>query len=183
MAGTPVPEHPAAMDRHARAAPRGAPIVVGVREHDGPVALTWAIALARVLDVVVLAVHAFDPRIARPLIPSVAPPPPPAVSQDLYMKRRQLFEDTWCAELNVAEVCSQRIMVDGDAVDVLVDVAEREGASMVVVCSRGHRAVAELVQESVSHELIRRAVCPVVVVPPLPEPSRSSAKNQDEPNS
>jgi nucleotide-binding universal stress UspA family protein len=170
------------MDQHARAAPRRAPIVVGVGEHDGPVALTWAIALARVLDVVVLAVHAFDPRIARPLIPSVAPPPP-AVSQDLYTKRRQLFEDTWCAELNVAEVCSRRLMVDGDAVDVLVDVAEREGASMVVVCSRGHRAVAELVQESVSHELIRRAVCPVVVVPPLPEASRARAKNQDEPDS
>jgi nucleotide-binding universal stress UspA family protein len=171
------------MDQHARAAPRGAPIVVGVGEHDGPVALTWAIALARALDVVVLAVHAFDPRIARPLIPSMAPPPPPAVAQDFYRKRQQLFEDTWCAELNAAEVCSRRLMVDGDAVDVLVDVAEREGASMVVVCSRGHRAVAELVQESVSHELIRRALCPVVVVPPPPEASRARARNQDEAHS
>jgi hypothetical protein len=38
------------MVRHARAAPRGAPIVVGVGEQDGPVALTWAIAVARILD-------------------------------------------------------------------------------------------------------------------------------------
>jgi nucleotide-binding universal stress UspA family protein len=57
-------------------------------------------------------------------------------------------------------------MIDGDAVDVLSEVGERAGASMIVICSRGHGALAELVQESVSHELIQRAVSTVVVVPP-----------------
>lgn len=166
MAGRRFPRHPVAMDQRARPKPRAAPIVVGIGEHNGAVALTWGIAMARALNASVLAVHAFDPRIARPLIPSMAPPPPPAVPQASYEERRQLFEHTWCAELDVADVCNRRLMVDGDAVDVLPEVAEREGASMIVICSRGHGPLIELVQESVSHELIHRAACAVVVVPP-----------------
>jgi nucleotide-binding universal stress UspA family protein len=170
------------MDQRARPKPRAAPIVAGIGEHHGAVALSWAIAMARALNASVLAVHAFDPRIARPLIPSMAPPPPPAVPQAYYEERRQLFEHTWCAELDVAaDVCNQRLMVDGDAVDVLSEVADREGASMIVICSRGHGALVEVVQESVSHELIRRAICAIVVVPPVATASRGPAATEDGP--
>jgi nucleotide-binding universal stress UspA family protein len=154
------------MDQVARPELSAGPIVVGIAEHSGGAALAWAVAIASALDRIVVAVHAFDPRFARPSIPSLAPPPLPTVSQADYDERRELFEHVWCAELDRAEVPNRRLMIDGDAVDVLTEVGEREGASMIVVCSRGHGALAELVQESVSHELIHRAVCPVVVVPP-----------------
>lgn len=153
------------MDQVARPELSAGPIVVGIAEHGGGAALAWAVAMAGALDRTVVAVHAFDPRFARPLIPTLAPPPANVPQAD-YDARRELFEHAWCAELDRAEVPSRRLMIDGDAVDVLSEVGEREGASMIVICSRGHGALAELVQESVSHELIHRAVCPVVVVPP-----------------
>jgi nucleotide-binding universal stress UspA family protein len=154
------------MDQVARPEVSAGPIVVGIGEHGDGAALAWAVAMARALNRMVVAVHAFDPRLARPLIPSLAPPPPSTVPQADYDERRELFEHAWCAELNRTGVPNRRVMIDGDAVDVLSEVGVREGASMIVICSRGHGALAELVQESVSHELIHRAVCAVVVVPP-----------------
>jgi nucleotide-binding universal stress UspA family protein len=166
MASHPCARDNLVMDQVARPEFSAGPIVVGVAEHGGGAALAWAVAMASALDRMVVAVHAFDPRLARPLIPSLAPPPPSNVPQADYDARRELFEHAWCAELDRAEVPNRRLMIDGDAVDVLSEVGEREGASMIVICSRGHGALAELIQESVSHELIHRAVCPVVVVPP-----------------
>ncbi|MFL5826844.1 MAG: universal stress protein [Thermoleophilaceae bacterium] len=46
----------------------------------------------------------------------------------------------------------------------LLRVAREHSASAIVVGSRGHRRVAELVLGSTTHALIREADCPVVVV-------------------
>jgi nucleotide-binding universal stress UspA family protein len=48
--------------------------------------------------------------------------------------------------------------------NVLVDAAD--GAAMLVVGSRGHRALAQMLLGSVSSGCVQRASCPVVVVPP-----------------
>jgi nucleotide-binding universal stress UspA family protein len=48
--------------------------------------------------------------------------------------------------------------------DTLVRLAQERDAPAVVVGSRGHRALGELLLGSTSHGVLRRADCPVVVV-------------------
>jgi nucleotide-binding universal stress UspA family protein len=57
----------------------------------------------------------------------------------------------------------QRSIREGDPAQVLV--AESEGAKQLVVGTRGHGAVGELVLGSVSHYCCRHARCPVTVIP------------------
>jgi nucleotide-binding universal stress UspA family protein len=54
----------------------------------------------------------------------------------------------------------------GDAVERLCAVAHEERAQLVVVGSRGHGALRATILRSVSTAVVRRAPCPVVVVPP-----------------
>ena len=80
------------MDQVARTERSAGPIVVGIARHDDSAALAWAVSMASALDRMVIAVHAFDTRFARPLIPSLAPPPLSTVPQADYDERRELFE-------------------------------------------------------------------------------------------
>jgi nucleotide-binding universal stress UspA family protein len=54
----------------------------------------------------------------------------------------------------------------GEAVERLCAVAHEERAELVVVGSRGHGALRAAIRGSVSTAVVRRAPCPVVVVPP-----------------
>jgi nucleotide-binding universal stress UspA family protein len=145
--------------------PSSGPIVVGLNGEASSAALTWAIAAGNALGQEVIAVHAFDPRVLRPALATLAPPPT-AVAEVVYRARKDLFERTWCAPLDAPGTRSRRVMVDGDAGEVLVDVALREGAAMIVVVSGGHGAISELFRESTTHGLVLHAPCPVVIVPP-----------------
>lgn len=53
----------------------------------------------------------------------------------------------------------------GDPADVIIDLARRVDADLVVVGRRGRGKVASVLLGSVSHELIAFAPCAVVVVP------------------
>jgi nucleotide-binding universal stress UspA family protein len=53
----------------------------------------------------------------------------------------------------------------GDAADVLMAIAEREDAELVVVAAGGQSTVSQALLGSVSSTLVRDAPCPVVVVP------------------
>lgn len=52
----------------------------------------------------------------------------------------------------------------GDVVDSILAIAEREGAELIVVGSRGLNAVEGVIMGSVSRALVRRAAIPVTVV-------------------
>jgi nucleotide-binding universal stress UspA family protein len=56
-------------------------------------------------------------------------------------------------------------MADGRAADVLLDVADREAAELVVTGRRGLNTLGELVLGSVSHHLVQGSARPVVLVP------------------
>jgi nucleotide-binding universal stress UspA family protein len=56
--------------------------------------------------------------------------------------------------------------------EVIADVAEEIGASVVVVATHGRKGVGRMVLGSVAEQVIRHAPCPVLVVKPPAPPKR-----------
>lgn len=78
---------------------------------------------------------------------------------------RQLLDD-WCAPLHEVDGFAWRAeMRHGSPADVLLGAAG-EGASLVVVGTRGMREDSDHLLGSTSHHVVHRCPCPVVVVPP-----------------
>jgi nucleotide-binding universal stress UspA family protein len=139
-------------------------IVVGVDASPAAsAALHWAIEYARLLDAEVIAVHAFEaPYLsAYPYGDTMRD----ALDATLREGVRLCFEEDWCAPLVAAGVRHREVMEDGRAAGVLLDVADREGADLVVTGRRGLNTLGELMLGSVSHTLVHASKRPVVLVP------------------
>jgi len=139
-------------------------IVVGVdASQASEAALRWAIGYARAVGAEVVAVHAFEAPVyfSYPSIETA----PILVDQLFREGVRRRFEEDWCAPLAEAGVPYRTVMADGRAANVLLDVADRETAELVVTGRRGLNTLGELVLGSVSHHLVHGSKCPVVVVP------------------
>ncbi len=59
----------------------------------------------------------------------------------------------------------ERRLVQGDPVSAILEAADREGADLIVVGTRGEGARTLVVVGSTSLQLAERATCPVVIVP------------------
>ena len=57
------------------------------------------------------------------------------------------------------------MLVEGDPVDQILRESRRLAASLIVVGSHGRRGLLDLLMGSVSTGVLRRAPCPVLVVP------------------
>ncbi|MFE3657535.1 universal stress protein [Streptomyces sp. NPDC059165] len=151
-------------------------LVVGV---DG--SASAAAALAHALDdaasraATVRAVWVWQP----PLLGSVDEP------AAIESCRRQLHEATEGRSATHPDVPLGRAVLRGHPVEVLAQDAER--AIAVVVGRRGREGFVGMRLGSVPHGLLRRAACPVVVVPPLAPGDReglpSEAREGEEPPS
>lgn len=142
----------------------GRRIVVGVDASPASEsALRWAIGYARAVGAEVVAVHAFETPVyfSYPYNETM----PIAVDPPLREGVRRRFEEDWCAPLAAAGVPYRTVMADGRAADVLLDVADREAAELVVTGRRGLNTLGELVLGSVSHHLVQGSTRPVVLVP------------------
>lgn len=93
-------------------------------------------------------------------IAAMSPPAPMTVSVK-EARGRLLAEMAEAAGLEEAE---QRV-VSGIAAERLADLADEEGADMIVVGSRGRGSFKTALLGSVSSDLISLARCPVLVVP------------------
>jgi nucleotide-binding universal stress UspA family protein len=139
-------------------------IVVGVDASPAAeAALRWAIEYARKVGAEVVVVHAYEIPVSYADPYSAAMPTmlEPAFRDSV----RRRFEEDWCAPLAAADLPHRTVMEDGTAARVLVDVAEREAAELIVTGRRGLNALGELVLGSVSHELTHCSKLPVVLVP------------------
>jgi nucleotide-binding universal stress UspA family protein len=137
-------------------------IVVGV---DGSahsiVALRYALRAARAGDAVVRAVEVWH-------VPSLAyglgAVPTSNLADDFREGAETILGEALAAVADEIDgVTVQRVVREGDPGHVLV--AESEGAQQLVVGSRGHGGIGELVLGSVSHYCCRHAHCPVTVIP------------------
>lgn len=74
----------------------------------------------------------------------------------------------WCTALDEEgfDNYTSRV-VDGSPVDVLVRVANDEGASVIVIGRRGSGGRPELLLGSTAHQVIEHSHTPVLVIPPI----------------
>jgi nucleotide-binding universal stress UspA family protein len=142
----------------------GRRIVVGVDASVGAqAALHWAIRYAMAVGAEVIAVHAFEAPVyfGNPFNEHA----PVTLDATLRDGVRRSFEEDWCAPLAEADVRYQAVFADGAAAAVLIDVAERESADLIVTGRRGLTTLGELALGSVSHSVVHGSSRPVVLVP------------------
>ena len=138
-------------------------IVVGVDGSAGSAdALRWAVELAAGMEAEVIAVHAHElPR----YVPHAAGAPYVPELENWERAARQEFELRWCAPLAASGLRHRRVFEVGTPGEVLLRVAERVVADLIVTGRRGRSELVELLAGSVSQRMVHRAHCPVVIVP------------------
>jgi nucleotide-binding universal stress UspA family protein len=143
-------------------------IVVGIDGSEGSArALKWAAELARPLAAEVLAVHAQHP-LGYPSAESGFGFPPPMVPQaqfDAWFEAQREIVVEWCAPLIDAHVKHSILVVIGEPVAVIMEIANDQRADLIVAGRRGRGRFAEVILGSVSHHLTHHATVAVVIIP------------------
>ncbi len=133
-------------------------VVVGVDgSPDGELALGYAFGQARLRGAALVAVRARGEEVVEPVDAAV---PDPATAEKQEAAALDDVLDLW--RPSYPDVAVHPRLVPDRAASVLV--GESGGARLVVVGSRGHRALAAMVLGSVSRATVHRAHCPVAVV-------------------
>jgi nucleotide-binding universal stress UspA family protein len=85
------------------------------------------------------------------------------VAEDMWAEHRksQDLKDT----LSAQGLAVEAITVQGDIAESILAHSERLSADMIVLGSHGHGALHNLLMGSVCEQVLRKATCPVVVVP------------------
>jgi nucleotide-binding universal stress UspA family protein len=141
-------------------------IVVGVdgSEHSTR-ALEWCARYAKPLGAEVVVVHAIE----IPIYPAIglgsAYMPIPATSEQNPAELEDHISREWCAPLTKAEVPFRVVCTMGVPSVVVMQVAAREDADLVVAGRRGRGGFAELLLGSTSHQLSHHLDRPLVIVP------------------
>jgi len=125
----------------------------------GDRALLYAEHLARQEEAEVVVVHAFEV-------------PNRYITTDAYDELHASFEkagwavvDDAVEELQRNDILARGVVREGPAARVILEVANEENASLIILGTRGPSSAAELLLGSVSTEVLRLARCPVMAVP------------------
>ncbi len=137
------------------------------------VAIDFSSVTDDVLDVAARMARALDARI---LLVHVTPPDPSfvgydagpqtvrdAVAEEFREEHRKLHELQKRLEQQSVNAATQ--FIQGPTVEKILEEAGRAGADLIVVGSHGHGALHQLLVGSVSEGVLRKAPCPVLVVP------------------
>ena len=128
-------------------------------------ALQWSLAEARARDAMVEAVYAWEvPYSGYPPYGTVSP-----VDVNAYEQSAQRVLEQALSDVSAADTERIRpVLVRGVATQALLNASET--ADLLVAGTRGHSALKRLVLGSVATQLSHHSRCPLVVVPPAPEP-------------
>jgi nucleotide-binding universal stress UspA family protein len=91
------------------------------------------------------------------------------VAAELHRKRREL--ETLAERLRSAGIEATPHVIQGAMVETIIEMALNRQAELIVMGSHGRGAVLEILVGSVSEGVIRRAPCPVVVIPARKRPA------------
>lgn len=72
---------------------------------------------------------------------------------------------TIAAKLSAGGIDTTVIIAQNDEAAAIIEECEKQSADMIMLGSHGHGALFHLLVGSVSEEVIRRASCPVIIVP------------------
>ena len=131
-------------------------IVVGVDGSTGSHrALQWSSGIAEITGAEILCVHAFE----------YVPMRGAESNEVLLAEARGELDGRWTSDLRDGAVRYRTILDTKDPRMLLNEVASESKADVIVVGSRGHSQVAELLLGSVASFLTHHAEVPVVVIP------------------
>ena len=144
-------------------------IVVGLDDSEGSrAAARWCADLAGATGARVTAVHGLGK------LPGVLIGGPDAVATGLGLSGSRFHSwraelrshlERWCVPLLAAAVDYRTELVDDDAVDALLQMAEKEHADLIVVGAQGHGGMVSRLLGGVPYKLAHHAHVPVVIVP------------------
>jgi nucleotide-binding universal stress UspA family protein len=144
-------------------------IVVGLDDSEGSqAAARWCAGLAGATGARVTAVHGMGK------LPGVFLGAPDAVATGLGLSGSQFHSwkgelrsslERWCAPLREAGVDYQAELVDDNAVDALLQVADKDHADLIVVGVQGHGGMIGRLLGGVPYKLAHHTQVPVVFVP------------------
>jgi nucleotide-binding universal stress UspA family protein len=124
-------------------------------------ALAWATDLAVPLGAEIVVISVIDLAKSYPGAEYVPP--------DATQMRERLDEElngAWSERLRQANVGFRTLVREGHPASVIVSTASDEQADLIVMGSRGHGGLTELLIGSVGHYVTHHARTPVVIVPP-----------------
>ncbi len=119
-------------------------------------ALRAAVVLAKRLNARVVLVHAAEPSGSLQTDPLRVD----ELSRRRYAGRLQKIISASRAD----EVITDKIVITGNPVEVILDQAKHEKADLIVVGTHGRRGMKRLMLGSVAEAMVRRATCPVFTV-------------------
>jgi len=82
-----------------------------------------------------------------------------------FEKAAWAIVDDAVQELEKGDIRVRGVVREGPAAQIILQVAEEESASLIILGTRGPSSAAELLLGSVSTEVLRQARCPVMAVP------------------
>lgn len=94
-----------------------------------------------------------------------------ASEKTLARRLKQLVKRVSTPELPV-----ETVQLTGSPAALILAQAKIEDADYIVMGSHGHTALYDLLVGSTTHQVLRKAPCPVLIVPPTPTKSASRAR-------
>ena len=137
------------------------------------VAIDFSDVTQRVIEQGILLARAFDCKLW--LIHIAAPDPDfvgyttgPQFRRDLRaetLRDEHKYLQDKADELRKRDICVTTLLIQGETVETILQEAQKLKVDTIVVGSHGHGALYKTLTGSVSEGIIRRAPCPVTIVP------------------
>lgn len=127
-------------------------------------ALPAAVGLAHTYDAELVLLHVAERLVDVVPVAAGVPPIEMGLEAEPRESARERLEE-WSEQRLPEDVNYRLELVDGDAAETIVGIADEQDADIIVLGTQGHSRVERFLIGSVTEKVLRRAHCPVLVVP------------------